>query len=126
MGLQSWTGIEIRKADVTVSKSYLKEMEIKELNRLTTIVLDIFEDQLDIGRLKTMAQATVLLDGQLKGLGRTVLRAGGSISRPDADRHAEIEYRKFKAQQKAKRQLEGDEAIRQIVETQKELSKRKK
>ncbi|WP_244423475.1 RhuM family protein [Nitratireductor aquibiodomus] len=45
MGLQSWPGDKMRKRDVTVSKNYLAEAEIGELNRLTTILLDIFEDQ---------------------------------------------------------------------------------
>ena len=69
MGLQTWPNDNIRKADVTTSKNYLAEREIKELNRLTTILLDIFEDQLDIGRLKTMVEAGDLLDKQLRDLG---------------------------------------------------------
>lgn len=48
MGLQTWQNDNIRKTDVTVSKNYLAEAEITELNRLTTILLDIFEDQLDM------------------------------------------------------------------------------
>ncbi|WP_292898319.1 RhuM family protein [Nitratireductor sp.] len=70
MGLQSWPGDTIRKRDVTVSKNYLAEAEIRELNRLTTILLDIFEDQADLGRLVVMEDATRLLDQQLEGLGR--------------------------------------------------------
>ena len=50
MGLTSWPNDNIRKQDVTVSKNYLAEAEIRELNRLTTILLDIFEDQADLGR----------------------------------------------------------------------------
>jgi hypothetical protein len=46
MGLQTWPNDNTRKADVTVSKNYLADAEIKELNRLTTILLDIFENQL--------------------------------------------------------------------------------
>ncbi|HMT43038.1 MAG TPA: RhuM family protein [Chakrabartia sp.] len=123
MGLQTWTGNAIRKSDVTISKSYLTESETKELNRLTTIVLDIFEDQLDIGRLTTMAEAESLLDSQLKGLGRIVLRAGGSVSKSEADLRAEMEYDKFKASQKARRNVEADESIREIKAIQKGLKK---
>jgi hypothetical protein len=64
-----------------VSKNYLSEPEIKELNRLTTILLDIFEDQLDLGRIVVMADAQNLLDRQLQQLGRNVLKGGGSIKR---------------------------------------------
>ncbi|HUV33046.1 MAG TPA: RhuM family protein, partial [Devosiaceae bacterium] len=71
MGLQTWQNDNIRKTDVSVSKNYLGESEIKELNRLTTILLDIFEDQLDIGRIIIMQDAQNLLDRQLLHLGRT-------------------------------------------------------
>ena len=81
MGLQSWQGDAIRKADATVSKNYLGEGEVRELNRLTTILLDIFEDQLDMGRLVVMQDAQRLLDQQLEQLGRNVLRTGGSMRR---------------------------------------------
>lgn len=77
MGLKTWLGDEVRKQDVTVSKNYLAEPEIRELNRLTTILLDIFEDQAEMGRLVIMEDAAKLLDTQLSGLGRTVLKHGG-------------------------------------------------
>ena len=57
MGLRTWPNDNVRKADVGVSKNYLAEAEIKELNRLTNILLDIFEDQLDMGRLVVMQDA---------------------------------------------------------------------
>lgn len=79
MGLQTWQHDNIRKTDVAVSKNYLAEPEIKELNRLTTILLDIFEDQLEIGRLIVMQDAQDLLDRQLQHLNRVVLRTGGSV-----------------------------------------------
>jgi hypothetical protein len=69
MGLRVWQNDNIRKTDVTVSKNYLAEAEIRELNRLTTILLDIFEDQLELGRLLVMQDARALLDQQLHQLG---------------------------------------------------------
>ena len=89
MGLRTWPNDNIRKADVSVSKNYLGEAEAKELNRLTTILLDIFEDQMDMGRLTTMNEAAGLFDSQLKSLGRSVLRGGGRVSMTDAKQHAE-------------------------------------
>lgn len=123
MGLQTWPNDNIRKADVTTSKNYLAGREVKELNRLTTILLDIFEDQLDIGRLTTMREAGNLLDKQLKDLGRSVLRSGGSVSMKDAKKHAEREYEKFKAKAKALRHEAADKVIAEIKTTQKVLSK---
>lgn len=124
MGLRTWPNENIRKADVVVSKNYLGEMEIKELNRLTTILLDIFEDQMDMGRLKTMAEVETLLDSQLKGLGRNVLRGGGQVAMKDAKRYAESEYTKFKADQKRLRHEQADRAIAEIKASQKALQKR--
>lgn len=123
MGLKTWPNDNIRKADVSTSKNYLAPREIKELNRLTTILLDIFEDQLDLGRLHTMIEAATLLDAQLANLGRVVLRDSGKVSMVDAKTHAEREYERYKAQRKQLRHREADRAIAEIKATQKGLPK---
>jgi hypothetical protein len=125
MGLQTWPNDNVRKADVATSKNYLAAAEIRELNRLTTILLDIFEDQLDIGRLRTMAEATALLDKQLGDLGRLLLRHGGSVAMTDAKSHAEREYDKFRDAQRALRHAEADKAIADIKAKQKALPRAK-
>jgi hypothetical protein len=121
MGLQTWPNDNIRKPDVAISKNYIAQAEIKELNRLTTILLDIFEDQLDLGRLTLMAEAEALLNQQLKGLGRVVLRTGGRVAMTDAKASAEREYEKFKAKLAAQRYVEADAAISEIKGTVKSL-----
>ncbi|ODT04151.1 MAG: DNA-binding protein [Mesorhizobium sp. SCN 65-20] len=123
MGLTAWQGDSIRKADVTVSKNYLGEAEIRELNRLTTILLDIFEDQLDLGRLVVMLDAQDLLDAQLANLGRNVLRTGGSVSASAARQFAEAEYERFDQTRKLKRQEEADKAIADLVKQSRGLPK---
>lgn len=123
MGLQTWPNDNIRKSDVTVSKNYLAEAEIQELNRLTTILLDIFEDQVKIGRLVVMRDAQQLLESQLSQLGRTVLRGGGRISKSKADKMAEAEYEKFDHQRKIARQQEADERIATLAKEAKGLPK---
>ncbi|MGD9912800.1 MAG: RhuM family protein [Rhizobiaceae bacterium] len=123
MGLQNWRGDEVRKADVTVSKNYLAAAELRELNRLTTILLDIFEDQLDLGRLVVMDDARRLLDDQLAGLGRTVLRDGGSIRAEDARQRAEAGYEKFDQARKQARHIEADEHIAALAKEAKTLPK---
>nr|WP_298683177.1 RhuM family protein [uncultured Dongia sp.] len=124
MGLQTWPHDNIRKADVAVSKNYLAAAEIKELNRLTTILLDIFEDQLDMGRLVVMKDAHNLLDQQLTQLGRTVLRTGGSVKASDAKRHAERQYDQFDEQRKLERQQEADKHIADLAREAKKLPKK--
>lgn len=125
MGLTNWPNEKIRKSDVATAKNYLSDSEIRELNRLTVILLDIFEDQMDIGRLKTMEEAAHLLDRQLSGLGRAVLQTGGQVSMVDAKRKAESQYDKFKAQQKVARHQQADQTIAQIKREQKALAKKR-
>lgn len=123
MGLQSWPNDQIRKSDVAISKNYLTESEIRELNRLTSILLDIFEDQLDIGRIVVMQDAQHLLDQQLRQLGRVVLSGGGSVSAADARRKAEYQYGEFDRQRKLERQKEADERIAALAKEAKKLPK---
>lgn len=123
MGLQSWPNDNIRKSDVDVSKNYLTETEVRELNRVTTILLDIFEDQLVLGRLITMHDAQELLDRQLQSLGRVVLRRGGAVSADDAKRHAETEYEAFDRQRRLERKREADEQIAELAREAKGLPK---
>jgi hypothetical protein len=121
MGLTTWPKDNIRKQDVLVSKNYLGDGEIRELNRLTTILLDIFEDQLDIGRLIVMSDARNLLDQQLANLNRSVLRHGGRIKMEDAKAKAEREYDRFDAARKLQRHQEAEALIKQLKEEEKTL-----
>jgi hypothetical protein len=73
-----------------------------------------------------MAEATRLLDDQLTGLGRTVLRSGGRVAMTDAKRHAEREYDKYKADQKRLRHEQADRAIAEIKAAEKVITKRAK
>ena len=123
MGLQTWQHDNIRKIDVSISKNYLGEPEIKELNRLTTILLDIFGDQVDMGRLTVMQDAQNILDQQLSQLGRTVFKTGGSVKSSAAKRIAESHYKKFDRRRKIERQREADEQIASLAKEAKKLPK---
>jgi hypothetical protein len=114
MGLTAWSGEAVRKTDVTVSKNYLAAGEIRELNRLTTILLDIFEDQLDLGRLVVMEDARRLLDQQLRQLGRAVLQGGGSVSAATAREAAHAAYADFDRRRREQRHAAADAAIAAI------------
>ncbi len=103
MGLQTWPKADIRQQDAIVAKNYLAGAELEELNRLTTILLDIFDDQLKIGQLTLMSEAETLLDKQLKNLSRAVLTHGGGVGAKVAQDHAKAEYRKFDEQRRALR-----------------------
>lgn len=121
MGLQNWPNDNIRKQDVTTSKNYMAEAEIRELNRLTEILLGIFEDQLDLGRLVTMADARRLLEDQLRSLGRSVLNDGGRISQGTAKQKAYAEYEKFDEARRLRRKEEADAAVASLKNEGKRL-----
>ncbi|WP_022723755.1 RhuM family protein [Rhodopseudomonas sp. B29] len=121
MGLRTWKGGNITKADVDISKNYLAEGELREFNRLTVILLDIFEDQLDLGKINTMAEIEALLDNQLKSLNRSLLRGGGSVKAEQAKVHALEQYELFNAKRKAIRFAEADAALKALRAEEKSL-----
>jgi len=126
MGLQTWPKENIRKQDVTNAKNYLTDFELEELNRLTTILLDIFDDQLKIGKLTLMSQAEALLDAQLRNLNRAVLRNGGRVSKDDADAYAIAQYAHFDAKRKEAKKLAADKLLSEIKSTESGLPKPKR
>jgi len=126
MGLRTWSHTEIRKADAAIAKNYLGDSELVELNRLTSILLDVFEDQLDIGRLTTMQQARDGLDSNLRHLGRSVLAHGGQVSSAQAKRAAEREYVRFDERRRMLRKEQADAELAALKATSKSLPKRPK
>lgn len=124
MGLQTWSGENVRAADVTVAKNFLRPPEIKELNRLTDILLSIFEDQLELGRLTTMSEASALLDRQLYQLGRIPLQHGGEVSKDRADAEARNQYRIFNEARRAAEKSRVDAEYAQLKATAKQLPKK--
>ncbi|MBH5321464.1 RhuM family protein [Aurantiacibacter sediminis] len=124
MGLQSWPNENIRKSDVAISKNYLGEGEVRELNRLTTMLLDMFEDQVELGRLTLMHEVSAFLDSQLKTLGRVVLQHGGRVKMTAAKRHAEQAYATFDKRRKDNRQADADAKITEIKRAAKSLTKK--
>lgn len=81
MGLTSWKGGpegRIHSSDVTVAKNYLSEDEIRQLNRLVTMLLDTLEDRAERHVLTSMEDCERLLDGFLTFSGREVLKGLGN------------------------------------------------
>ena len=124
MGLQTWPKAEIRKADAVTAKNYLSPGEIRELNRLTSILLDIFEDQLEIGRLTTMDEARQRLDESLRNVGRVVLAHGGQVSAQQAKAAAEAAYEIFDERRKQARQADAADELAALKAAAKVLPKR--
>jgi hypothetical protein len=123
MGLRTWKGLDIVQSDATVAKNYLGADELRELNRLTTILLDIFEDQLDMGKLTLMSEARDLLDRQLRGLNRAVLTHGGTVRHEVAESHAKAEYRKFDDRRRAFRAEKAQKELAELKAASKTVPK---
>ncbi len=122
LGLHTWTSERILQADALNAKNALAPHELKELNRVHDILLSVFEDQLDIGRLTMMKDAERLLDEQLNQLGRRVLRHGGSISSEDAKAHAKAQYKLFDQRRKVAEKARVEAELAEL----KKLSKGRK
>ena len=90
---------------------------------LTVILLDIFEDQLDLGKINTMAEIESLLNNQLRSLSRQVLMGGGTVKASAAKAHAIQQYQTFNQRRKAVRFAEADAALTALKAHEKALLK---
>jgi prepilin-type N-terminal cleavage/methylation domain-containing protein len=97
MGLTSWKGAKVRKADVATAKNYLNEDEVRALNRIVTMYLDYAEDQAQRHQPMYMADWRLKLDGFLQFNGREILDNAGAVSAEIAKERAEAQYEKFSA-----------------------------
>lgn len=98
MGLTSWKGSKVRKADVTVAKNYLTDKEIQSLNRIVTMYLDYAEDQAERQLPMFMKDWIEKLNSFLKFNEREILTNAGKISQEVAEKLAAAEYEKFNQQ----------------------------
>jgi hypothetical protein len=116
MGLTTWRGATVRKADVTVAKNYLSEDEIGELNRVVTMWLDFTEDQARRRKQVFLRDWEAKLNEFLRFNERSVLGSRGSVSKADADARAETEYDAFAARRRALLEAEGERALPEALE----------
>jgi len=99
MGLTSWKNApdgKIIKSDVSVAKNYLKQKEIKALNRVVTMYLDYAEDQAENGVPMTMSDWAKKLNVFLRFNQKEVLDDVGKVSAEIAKSFAESEFAKYK------------------------------
>jgi len=95
MGLTSFEGAVVRSKDITISKNYLNEKELTNLNRIVSMFLDFAEDKAESNTVMTMTDWSKTLDGFLTFAGRKILQGFGSISREDMERYVKDEFRKY-------------------------------
>ena len=98
MGLTTFTGDFPTKKDIGVAKNYLKEDELKILNRLVSGYFEIAEMQAMKHKPMYMSDYVETLDNILKSTGEDVLKDAGKISHRKAMEKALSEYRKYQTE----------------------------
>ena len=107
MGLTSWKGSIVRKADIVVAKNYLVEDEIDKLNRLVMLFLESAELRVKDRKCLTLDFWRGNVDSLLSFQGYDVLKGNGSISNNDMEKYVKMVYDKFNSKRK---QIEAEEA----------------
>jgi len=118
MGLTTWKGGIVRKADVSIAKNYLHEDEIGELNRIVVMFLDYADDQARRRKQIFMQDWQERLDDFLRFNERAVLENSGNVSRLAADQHVNDEYTQFEQRRREALELE---AMKQLEAAAKQL-----
>jgi hypothetical protein len=96
MGLTTWEGARIRKADVSIAKNYLNEEELRALNNLAEQYLIFAEGQAMRRIAMSMQDWISKLEGFLTLNDREILQGAGKVSAELAKSHAEQEFDKFR------------------------------
>ena len=99
MGLTSWRGEQIHRADVEVAKNYLSQPELDALNKIVTAYLDIAEVRALNHEPMYMKDWLETIDDYLKMTRREILTTSGHVSNQQALQKAHAEYDKYKKQQ---------------------------
>ncbi len=99
MGLTTWENSpegKILKSDVIIAKNYLDEKEIKNLNNLVNLFLDIAENNAERNIVMYMNDWKNEVENALRVFHYDVLEGKGKISHKQAKEKAESEYEKYK------------------------------
>jgi hypothetical protein len=102
MGLQTWKNApdgKILKSDVTISKNYLNQQELSNLNDIVNMYLDYAESQAKRNKLMSMQDWVDRLDAFLNFNEYDVLNNNGKVSREIANKLAIREYKEFRIKQ---------------------------
>ena len=102
MGLTTWAAApdgKIVKSDVSIAKNYLREDEMRSLERIVSAYLDLAEDRAERHIPMTMEDWSKRLDLFLMAADREVLQDVGKITAEIAKAKAETEFEKYRVVQ---------------------------
>ncbi len=117
MGLMTWKKSpagRIVQSDVTIAKNYLKESEIKQLERTVTSFFDYIEGLIERNTTFTMEDFSTSVDKFLTFNEYKILDGKGKISKADAHAKAISEYKEFNKHQKI--ESDFDREVKKIIE----------
>ncbi len=122
MGLTTWKGTRVRKADVGTAKNYLGEAEIKELNLIVTMFLDTAELRASRRQTMRLGEWEGVLDNFLRSNELPLLRNAGTVSQARAREIAHARYAEFDARRKQAQRAEAErtdelEELKRIADT---------
>ena len=103
MGLITWKNSpdgRILKSDVNISKNYLSEKQIRQLERAVSGYFDYIEDLIEREIPFNMEQFAASVNEFLEFRKYDILEGNGKISRNQADKKAFSEYEIFNKTQK--------------------------
>ena len=99
MGLTTWENApdgKIVKTDVAIAKNYLKQMELEDMGRIVTAVLEFAESRAKRHIPMTMEDWAKRIDAYLSSDERPLLNDAGSVSHEEAVLHAETEFERYR------------------------------
>lgn len=113
-GVTHFKGKEPTIEEAHIAKNYYGEPELRELNLLTTRVLDYFEDQTNRRLVVTLDQFLSKLREFMSFDRRPVLPHKGSVSMTQAKQKASREMNEYKAKLRAEKEEAGEAAVRDL------------
>lgn len=117
MGLSTWKNApegKIVKTDVSIAKNYLKEQELKSLDRFVTMYLDFAEDQAERGIPLTMSDWVDKLNAFLQFNQREILDNPGLVTAEIAKAFAETEFGKYRIVQDRLYESDFDKEMKKL------------
>ena len=99
MGLTNWEKSpdgKILKSDIVVAKNYLNEKELKNLNNLVNLFLDIAGNNAERNIAMYMEDWKKEVENALEVFHYNILEGKGTVSHKQAVKKAESEYEKYK------------------------------
>jgi len=99
MGLTSWSGKQIRRADTEIAKNYLTQPELDALNKIVSAYLDIAEVRALEHEPMYMKDWLETIDDYLKMTRRDILTTKGRVTHQQAIQKAHEEYAKYQKKQ---------------------------